>query len=48
MEQDPEKLFPLIQRVNELLAAKEKRLMPTIVPQFEILRIVSLAADSRK
>jgi len=29
MEQDPEKLFPRIQRVNELLGANEKRLVPT-------------------
>jgi hypothetical protein len=29
MEQDPEKLFPLIRRINELLEAKEKRLVPT-------------------
>ena len=29
MEQDPKKLFPLVRRINELLGAKEKRLVPT-------------------
>ena len=29
MEQGPEKLVPLIRRINELLGAKEKRLVPT-------------------
>ena len=29
MEQDLERLFPLVRRINELLGAKEKRLVPT-------------------
>ena len=29
MEQDPEQLFPLIRCINELLGAKETRLVPT-------------------
>jgi hypothetical protein len=28
-EQAPEKLFPLIRRINDLLGAKEKRLVAT-------------------
>ncbi len=29
MDQDPEKLFPLIRRINDLLGANEERLVPT-------------------